>query len=126
MCSDRTPELPAITRMRTIFRDGLRKAGLCPAAPQRIYDEMSAAKFQNVVQETYSAGGKDGLQPIARKWLSMGLPAVLIPILAASGEVKDEEEAKQQIEALAAEFHQHSETAQVLANYKVIVGQKRE
>ncbi|KAJ5595212.1 Methyltransferase type 12 [Penicillium hispanicum] len=123
-CTDQTPELPAITKMRAVVSDAMQKLGLCPFAPQRVYDEISAARFQNVSCQIYTTIGKENLRPVARKWVAAVMRALVPPSMVALGEATDEQEAKRKVEVLIAEFDKHCEHALPLVNYNVVAGQK--
>ena len=126
LCTDRTPESPVITRIRAIITDVMSKSGLTSSAPQRVYDEISAARFQNVSRKTYTTVGKEALRTSAQKWVIGVIRVLVTRLMVVRGDVKDEEEAKQQVEGWVAEFEKHCETAMPLVNYKVTVAQKCE
>ena len=123
-CTDKTPELPAITKMRNVVKDAMRKLGLCSFAPQRVYDEISAARFENVNHEIYTTIGKEDLHDCAQRWVTAVMRALVPPSMVGLGEAKDEEEAKQKVDILVAEFDEHCEDALPLVNYNVIIGRK--
>lgn len=125
-CTNKLPENPAITKMRNTTIDAMLKLGLWPFAPQRVYDEISAARFQNVRRETYTTVGKEHLHETASKWVANVMRAMVTPSMVVNGQAKSEEEAKAKVEVLIREFEGHCEDALPLVNFGVTVAQRSE
>lgn len=125
-CTNKVPELHAITKLRNYTIDAMLKLNLWPFAPQRVYDEISAGGFQHIRRETYTTVGNEHLHGIAPKWVA-GVMLALVPAsLVVNGQAKNEEEAKAKVEVLIREFEKHCEDALPLVNYGVTVAQRCE
>jgi len=112
--------------MRNAAIDAMLKLGLWPFAPQRVYDEVSAARFRNVCRETYTTVGKEHLHEVATKWVGNVMRAMVPQSMVVNGQAKNEEEAKAKVEVLIREFEKHCEDALPLVNYGVTVAQRCE
>ncbi|CAG7935500.1 unnamed protein product [Penicillium nalgiovense] len=123
-CTDATPELAAITRLRECVIEAMLKLGLWPFAPQRVYDEISANGFADVVRETYTTAGKEHMRPIAKKWVAGVMRALVPPSMVAIGQAEDTTQARGIVEGLVREFEAHCESAMALVNFGVTVGKR--
>ncbi|KAJ5661902.1 Methyltransferase type 12 [Penicillium maclennaniae] len=125
-CTDKLPEHPAITKLRNATIDAMLKIGMWPFAPQRVFDEISKAQFQNVRRETYTTVGKEHLHEIAPKWVANVMRALVPPSMVVNGQARNEEEAKAKVEVLIRQFEEHCEGALPLVNLGVTVAQRCE
>jgi hypothetical protein len=125
-CTNKLPELPAITQMRNAAIDAMLKLGLWPFAPQRVYEEISKAGFRNVRRETYTTLGKEHLHEIATKWVANVMRALVPSSMVVNEQARNDEEAKAKVEELIKEFEMHCQEALPLVNYGVTVGQRCE
>lgn len=124
-CTNKLPELPAITKLRNYIIDAMLKLNLWPFAPQRVYDEISTGGFQHIRRETYTTTGKEHLHGIAPKWVAGVMRALVPTSLVVNGQARNEEEAKAKVEVLIAEFEKHCEDGALpLVNYGVTVAQR--
>lgn len=110
--------------MRNAAIDAMLKLGLWPFAPQRVFDEISKARFQNVCRETYTTVGKEHLHEIAPKWVANVMRAMVSPSMVVNGQARNEKEAKAKVEVLIKQFEEHCEEALPLVNYGVTVAQR--
>jgi hypothetical protein len=100
------------------------KLGLWPFAPQRVYDEISAGGFADVVRETYTTLGKDHMRATAQKWVA-GVMCALVPAsMVVTGEAADLNEARGMVDELVGEFEVHCQSARALVNFGVTVGRR--
>lgn len=113
-----------ITRLRECVIEAMLKLGLWPFAPQRVFDEISAYGFADVVRETYTTAGKEHLRPIAQKWVAGVMRALVPPCMVAIGQAEDTRQARGMTEQLVREFEAHCETATALVNFGVTVGRR--
>ncbi|KAJ9488542.1 hypothetical protein VN97_g4769 [Penicillium thymicola] len=123
-CTDAVPEPEVITRLRECVIEAMLKLGLWPFAPQRVFDEISACGFTDVVREIYTTSGKEHLRPIARKWVAGVMRALVPPCMVASSQAENTKQARGMTEQLVREFEDHCETATALVNFGVTVGRK--
>lgn len=100
------------------------KLGLWPFAPQRVFDEISACGFTDVVRETYTTSGKEHLRSIAREWVAGVMRALVPTCMVASSQAQNIKQARELTEQLVREFEVHCETATALVNFGVTVGRK--
>ncbi|CAI7657464.1 unnamed protein product [Penicillium glandicola] len=124
LCTDGVPEIAAISRMREAIVEAMLKLGLWPFAPQRVYEDISANGFVDVVRETYTTVGKDHLRLIAQKWVASVMRALVPHSMVVTGEAEDITQARAIVEGLVEEFDAHCESATALVNLGVTVGRK--
>lgn len=113
-----------ITRLRECVIEAMLKMGLWPFAPQRVFDEISANGFVDVVRETYTTAGKEYLQPIAQKWVAGVMGALVPPCMVVIDQAGDITQAREMTDKLVREFEVHCETAMALVNFGVTVGRR--
>jgi hypothetical protein len=123
-CTDAVPEPVAITRLRESVIEAMLKLGLWPFAPQCVYDEVSANGFTDVVRETYTTVGKDHMRPIAQKWVTGVMRALVPPSMVVTGQADDIDQARLIVEGLVREFETHCESATALVNFGVTIGRR--
>jgi hypothetical protein len=104
--------------------EAMLKLGLWPFAPQRVYDEISANGFADVVRENYTTAGKEHMRPIAKKWVAGVMRALVPPSMVAIGQAEDTTQARGIVEGLVREFEAHCESATALVNFGVTVGRR--
>lgn len=100
------------------------KLGLWPFAPQRVYDEISANGFADVVRETYTAAGKDHMRPFAQKWVAGVMRALAPPSMVVTGQAEDIVQARGIVDGLVRQFEAHCQNATALVNFGVTVARK--
>ncbi|KAF3389312.1 hypothetical protein F1880_003559, partial [Penicillium rolfsii] len=123
-CTNKTPEHPAITKMRNTLRDAMLKLGLWPFAPQAVYDEICAGGFHKIHRETYTTEGKEQLYGIAVKWVAGVMRALVPPSMVVLGQAQNEEDARKKVDLLVEEFEEHCKDALALVSLGVTVGQR--
>jgi hypothetical protein len=123
-CTNKAPELPAITTMRNTVIDAMLKLGLWPFAPQTVYEEICAGGFHNIHRETYTTEGKEQVYGVATKWVAGVMRALVPPSMVALGQVENEEEARRKVDVLVGEFEEHCRDALALVSLGVTVGQR--
>lgn len=123
-CTNKLPELPAITTMRNTVSDAMLKLGLWPFAPQTVYDEICAGGFHNIHRETYTTEGKEAVYGTATKWVAGVMRALVPTSMVALGQAEDQEEARRKVGVLVGEFEEHCTDALALVSLGVTVGQR--
>ncbi|KAJ5089837.1 hypothetical protein N7532_008521 [Penicillium argentinense] len=123
-CTDKVPELPAITQIRQSVIKAMLAMGLSPFAPKRVHEEISKGGFENIRCETYTVAGREDLRQVATKWVVNVMQALLTPALMITGEAKNKDEAEDKVEALVDEFEMHCENALPLINFSIVVAQR--
>ncbi|KAJ5034553.1 hypothetical protein NUH16_005992 [Penicillium rubens] len=113
-CTDATSELAAVTRLRECVIEAMLKLGLWPFAPQRVYDEISANGFADVVRET----------SLLLKWVAGVMRALVPPSMVAIGQAEDTTQARGIVDGLVREFEAHCESETALVNFGVTVGRR--
>ncbi|OQE04198.1 hypothetical protein PENSOL_c001G01363 [Penicillium solitum] len=106
-CTDAVPEPEVITRLRECVIEAMLKMGLWPFAPQRVFDEISANGFADVVRETYTTVEKEYLQPIAQKWVAGVMGALVPPCMVVIDQAEDITQAREMTDKLVREFEAH-------------------
>ncbi|KAF4762447.1 hypothetical protein HAV15_007720 [Penicillium sp. str.  len=123
-CTDAVPEPEVITRLRECVIEAMLKMGLWPFAPQRVFDEISANGFADIVRETYTTVEKEYLQPIAQKWVAGVMGALVPPCMVVIDQADNITQAREMTDKLVREFEAHCETATALVNFGVTVGRR--
>ncbi|KAJ5773340.1 Major facilitator superfamily domain general substrate transporter [Penicillium paradoxum] len=110
-CTDAVPEPAAINDLRQSVIEAMLRLGLWPFAPQRVYEEISAGGFADVVRETYTTVGKDHMRVTAQKWVAGVMRALVPASMVATGEAENEQQAREIVDGLVGEFEAHSMAA---------------
>ncbi|CAI7637812.1 unnamed protein product [Penicillium pancosmium] len=121
--TDKTPQIPAITKMSQSVRRAMIKMGMSPFAPQRVYEELCSSEFRNIHRQTYTTKGKEYLHDAAQEWVVGVIRALVVPSMIITGEAMDEAHAKSQADVLVAEFEEYCKDALPLINFTVVVAQ---
>lgn len=122
--TDESPQPPLITEIKRIIGHVVDTRNLCHNPPEHIEHEAQRAGFVRLSRELYTTRSKPHLADPARAWLTQ-LLRTLIPLsMIKSGEVSEQNIAKDRTEALVAEFENYCVRALPLVNLQVITGMK--
>ena len=122
--TDESPQPPLITEIKRIIGHVVDTRNLCSNPPELIEREAQRAGFVRLSRELHTTRSKPHLADPARAWLTQLLRTVIPLSMIKSGEVSEQEIAKDRTEALVAEFEKHCVQALPLVNMEVIIGMK--
>ncbi|KAJ5329784.1 Methyltransferase type 12 [Penicillium brevicompactum] len=123
-CTDAVPEADVVNQMRQSVTNAMLSLDLCPTAPQRVYEDILAGGFADVITGTHTTKGKDHLRDISQRWVAGVMRALVTPSMLVTGEAKTEFQAREKVNALVAKFDDHCQHAKAMVNLGVTVGRK--